>query len=116
MINLTYTKYDDYYIPDITTQETTKLIGRFGRIRRKYLQEENPILYNDLILTEKLFPHLLEVEEIAQRRFDVLMEQMKVRRNITEELKQENAMRWVGEMNNMRTCIDEIIMREIICE
>ena len=116
MTNLTYTKSGDYSIPNISIQETAKPIGRFGRMRRKYLQEQNPIFYNDLILTEKLFPHLLEVEEIAQRRFDVLMEQMKVRRNITEELKQENPMRWVGEMNNMRTCIDEIIMREIICE
>ena len=61
-------------------------------MRRKYLQEENPILYNDLILTEKLFPHLLEVEEIAQRRFEVLMEEMKIQRNVTEELKQENPM------------------------
>lgn len=116
MTNLTYTKSGDYYIPDIIIQEISKPIGRFGRMRRKYLQEENPILYNDLILTENLFPHLLEVEEIAQRRFDVLMEQMKVRRNITEELKQENPMLWVGEMNNIRACIDEIIMREIICE
>lgn len=116
MTNLTYTKYRDYFIPDISIQETSKPIGRFGRMRRKYLQEENPILYNDLILTEKLFPHLLEVDEIAQRRFDVLMEQMKVRRNITEELKQENPMLWVGEMNNIRACIDEIIMKEIICE
>ena len=116
MTNLTYTKSGDYFIPDISIQETSKPIGRFGRMRRKYLQEENPMLYNDLILTEKLFPHLLEVDEIAQRRFDVLMEQMKVRRNITEELKQENPMLWVGEMNNIRACIDEIIMREIICE
>ena len=116
MTNLTYTKSGDYFIPNITIKETSKPIGRFGRMRRKYLQEENPILYNDLILTEKLFPHLLEIEEIAQRRFDVLMEQMKVRRNITEELKQENPMRWVGEMNNIRACIDEIIMKEIICE
>ena len=116
MTNLTYTKSGDYFIPNITIQEITKPIGRFGRMRRKYLQEENPILYNDLILTEKLFSHLLEVEEIAQRRFSVLMEQMKVRRNITEELKQENPMRWIGEMNNIRACIDEIIVREIICE
>ena len=116
MANLTYTKSGDYYIPDISIQETTISLGRFGRMRRKYLQEENPILYNDLILTEKLFPHLLEIEEIAQRRFDVLMEQMKVRRNITEELKQEKPILWVGEMNNIRACIDEIIMREIICE
>ena len=116
MTNLTYTKSANYFIPDITIKGTSKPIGRFGRMRRKYLQEQKPIFYADLILTEKLFPHLLEVEEIAQRRFDVLMEQMKVRRNITEELKQENPMRWVGEMNNMCTCIDEIIMREIICE
>lgn len=116
MTNLTYTKSGDYFIPDITIKGTSKPIGRFGRMRRKYLQEENSILYNDLVLTEKLFPHLLEVEAIAQRRFDVLMEQMKVRRNITEELKQENPMLWVGEMNNIRACIDEIIIREIICE
>ena len=57
MTNLTYTKSGDYYIPNISIQETTKPIGRFGRMRRKYLQEENPILYNDLILTEKLFLH-----------------------------------------------------------
>ena len=116
MTNLTYTKCGDYLIPDISIQETTKPIGRFGRMRRKYLQEEKPILYNDLILTEKLFSHLLEVEEIAQKRFDVLMEQMKIQRNVTENLKQTNPMFWVGEMNNIRACIDEIIMREIICE
>lgn len=116
MTNLTYTKSGDYYLPNISIQETKKPIGRFGRMRRKYLQEENPILYNDLILTEKLFPHLLEIDEIAQRRFDVLMEQMKAQRNITEELKRENSMLWVGEMNNIRACIYEIIMREIICE
>lgn len=116
MINLTYTKSGDYFIPNITIKETSESIGRFGRMRRKYLQEENPILYNDLILTEKLFPHLLEVDEIAQRRFDVLMEQMKVQRNVSEILKQQNPMQWVGEMNNIRACIDEIIMKEIICE
>ena len=115
-MNLTYTKSGDYFIPNITIKETSKPIGRFGRMRRKYLQEENPLFYNDLILTEKLFLHLLEVDVIAQRRFDVLMEQMKVRKNITEELKQENPILWVGEMNNIRACIDEIIMREIICE
>lgn len=116
MTNLTYTKSGDYFIPNITIKETSKSIGRFGKMRRKYLQEENPILYNDLILTEKLFPHLLEVDEIAQRRFDILMEQMKLQRNVTEELKQENPMVWVGEMNNICSCINELIMREIICE
>lgn len=116
MTNLTYRKSGDYLIPDIQIKETSKPIGRYGRMRRKYLQEENPILYNDLILAEKLFPHLLEVDEIAQNRFNVLIEQMKIQRNVTEDTKQQNSMRWVGEMNNIRACVDEIIIKEIICE
>lgn len=93
MLNLTYTKSGDYFIPNISIQETSKPIGRFGRMRRKYLEEEKPMLYNDLVLSEKLFSHLLEVDEIAQNHFDVLLEQMKLQRNVTEELKQENSMR-----------------------
>lgn len=116
MLNLTYTKSGDYFIPNISIQETSKPIGRFGRMRRKYLEEEKPMLYNDLVLSEKLFSHLLEVDEIAQNHFDVLLDQMKLQRNVTEELKQENSMRWVGEMNNIRNCINEIIIKEIICE
>ena len=116
MTNLTYRKSGDYLIPDIQIKETSKLIGRYGRMRRKYLQEENPILYNVLILTEKIFPHLFEVDEIAQNRFNVLMEQMKIQRNVTEDMKQQNPMLWVREMNNIRACVDEIIIKEIICE
>lgn len=116
MTNLTYRKSGDYLIPNIQIKETSKPIGRYGRMRRKYLQEENSILYNDLILTEKLFPHLLEVDEIAQNRFNVLIEQMKIQRNVTENMKRQNPMLWVGEMNNIRACVDEIIIKEIICE
>lgn len=95
MTNLTYIKNGDYLIPNLSIQEMPKPIGRYGRMRRRYLEEEKPMLYNDLILTEKLFPHLLEVDEIAQRRFDILLEQMKIQRNINESLKRENPMRWV---------------------
>ena len=116
MTNLTYRKSGDYLIPNIQIKETFKPIGRYGRMRRKYLQEENPILYNVLILTEKIFPHLFEVDEIAQNRFNVLMEQMKIQRNVTEDMKQQNPMLWVREMNNIRACVDEIIIKEIICE
>ncbi len=116
MTNLMYIKSGDYVIPAAQITETSKSIGRYGRMRRAYLQEEKPILYNDLVLTEKLFPHLLEVDEIAQKCFDHLMEQMKAQRNVDENLKQQNPMLWVGEMNNIRACIDEMIMEEIICE
>lgn len=116
MTNLTYIKSGDYLIPNLSIQEMPKTIGRYGRMRRRYLEEENPMLYNDLILTEQLFPHLLEVDEIAQRRFDILLEQMKIQRNVNEALKRKNPMRWVGEMNNIHNCIDEMIIKEIICE
>lgn len=116
MTNLTYRKSGDYLIPNIQIKEISKPIGRYGRMRRKYLQEENPILYNDLIITENLFPHLLAVDEIARNRFNVLMEQMKIQRNVTEHMKRQNPMLWVGEMNNIRACVDEIIIKEIICE
>ncbi len=116
MTNLMYIKSGDYAIPAIQITETSKPIGRYGRMRKAYLQEENPILYNDLVLTEKLFPHLLVVDEIAQKRFDHLMKQMKVQQNIDETLKQRDPMLWAREMNNIRACIDEIIMEDIICE
>lgn len=116
MMNLTYTKSGDYYIPNIQVKEISKPIGRYGRMRRAYLQENNPILYDDLILTEKLFSHLLEVEETARNRFEILTKQMKARRNVTEEMKERNPMQWVGEINNIRACIEEIIIKEIVCE
>ena len=67
-------------IPNLSIQEMPKPIGRYGKMRCRYLEEKKPMLYNDLILTEKLFPHLLEADEIAQRRFDILLEQMKIQR------------------------------------
>ncbi|NLY14518.1 MAG: TnpV protein, partial [Gammaproteobacteria bacterium] len=74
--NLTYTKNGDYLIPDLTIQETSQPIGKYGRMRKKYLQEHRPILWNSLILQEKLFPHLLEIEQAAQSRLELMMPEL----------------------------------------
>ena len=96
---LTYRRTGDYLIPNITLTEFHGEIGHYGRMRREYLKEHRPILYSDLILTEQLFPHLSEINQAVQRRFDTMMPQMMAQREITEELKARDQMRWVQEMN-----------------
>ena len=92
-MTLTYTRQGDYLIPNIALIEFKGEIGHYGRMRREYLKEHRPILYNDLILTEKLFPHLQEIDQAAQHRIDILIPQLKARRGITEELKAADQLR-----------------------
>ena len=114
MTELTYIQAGDYQIPNITLRHTDITIGRYGRMRREYLKEHRPILYSDLILTEQLFPHLSEINQAAQHRFDTMLPRMMAQRGITEELKARDQMRWVQEMNAIRQTVDEIIRNELI--
>ena len=111
---LTYRRTGDYLIPNITLTEFHGEIGHYGRMRREYLKEHRPILYSDLILTEQLFPHLSEINQAAQHRFDTMLPRMMTQRGITEELKARDQMRWVQEMNAIRQTVDEIIRNELI--
>lgn len=114
MTGITYRQSEDYNIPNIILMDSGEPIGRYGRMRRDFLQENKSILYNDLILTEKLFPHLREIEKTAQKRFELLIARMKEQRGINEALKRADAMRWVREMNQIRACVEEIILSELI--
>ena len=116
MTELTYIQAGDYRIPNSTLRHTDITIGRYGQMRREYLKEHRPILYNDLILTEQLFPHLQEIDQAAQHRMAVLIPQLKTQRGITEELKVTAQMRWVQEMNAIRQTVEEIILSELIYE
>lgn len=71
---LTYTQYGDYYVPDIRLAHTgTQTLGKYGRIRRAFLEQNNTMLFNDMVLTETLFPHLWEVQQICEKRMESLM-------------------------------------------
>lgn len=71
---LTYTQYGDYYVPDIRLAHTgTQTLGKYGRIRRAFLEQNNTMLFNDMVLTETLFPHLWEVQQICEKRMELLM-------------------------------------------
>ena len=113
MMELTYTRNGDYEIPNIALSQTGS-IGHYGRLRQEYLKEHRPVIFNELVLSERLYPHLHEIEQQAHDRMVELTELLKKERMIDEKLKARDPMRWVGEMNNVHACAEEIVLREII--
>ncbi len=106
---------DGLYYPDLILPEDTNYpIGRYGRMRKEYLKEHRKAYYTNLILEGRLNQHLHQIEEECHQRLDVLMEQMKVKEGITEQLKVENQILWVGMMNNIKACAEEVIFAELI--
>lgn len=104
----------DYYIPDLKLPEENRPIGRYGRLHREYLKQEHPARYSSLILTGKLWTYLADLNEQAEERLDLIIEQMKAAEGVTEELKARNQLEWVGRMNNIRNRAEEIIKSELI--
>ena len=112
---LTYTMNGDYQIPDLKlTEQPEKPLGKYGRMRKAYLKEHRPLIYNQLLLTEKLYPHLIEIDETAQSRLEQMMPQLAKDAGATEQLKASDPMRWVGLMNTCKAQAEEILMAELI--
>ena len=115
MNELTYTRSGDYWIPDLSlSQQETQPLGKYGRMRKKYLQEHRPVLWNSLILSEKLYPHLREIDETANRRLDQMMPELMQSAGVTEALKASDPMTWVGLMNSLKAQAEEVILTELI--
>ena len=115
MSKLRYVWCGDYLIPDLTLN--TKFyppLGKYGRMREKYLKEHRHLLYSTMLLGGKLDDHLHEIDAAAQKRMDQLMRQMAETAGITEELKACDPMRWVGEMNAIKAQAEEMIFEELI--
>ena len=114
---LWYELIGDYYIPVLTlSSEEQRPIGKWGRMHRDYLKEHRPILFNDLILSGRLWTYLADLNEQAKERLSLIIEQMKASEGVTEELKATDQMAWVGAMNSIRNRAEEIILRELIYE
>ena len=113
MSELTYTRCGDYYIPDLKLSEQPEApIGKYGRMRQRYLKEHRPGLYSSLILNEKLY--LLEIDRAARERMDAMLPCMMEATGVTEELKARDPMRWVGLMNTLKAQVEEVILTELI--
>ena len=112
---MNYIQNGDYLIPDLKlSEQPEKPLGKYGRMRKAYLKEHRPILYNQLLMIEKLYPHLLEIDETAQSRLEQLMPQLVKDAGATEQLKASDPMRWVGLMNTCKAQAEEILMAELI--
>ena len=115
MSKLTYIRCGDYDIPNLKlTEQPETSIGKYGRMRKSYLKEHRPILYNQMLLSEKLYPHLIEIDETAQSRLEQMMPQLAKEAGATEELKASDPMKWVGLMNTCKAQAEEILMAELI--
>ena len=113
MMELNYTKNGDYLIPDIQLSvQEQKPLGKYGRMRRAFLQENNTLLYNHLILTEKLYPHLWEIQETATARMEQMMADL-LKANPAPD-KKSNQMAWVQHMNMLKAQAEEVILTELI--
>lgn len=112
----TYIRHGDYLISALTLpeEEEQRVIGIWGQRHLQYLKEYRRTLYLDVLTSGRLNGYLADIEEQAQERFERLVEQMKQAQGITEQLKGENALEWVGRMNNIQACAREIVDKEII--
>jgi len=114
-LKLEYLRNGDYLIPNLAlSEQPTQPIGKYGRMRKTYLQEYRPALFNSLLLSEKLYPHLLEIDQTANERLERLMPPLMKAAGITEQLKATDQLKWVGLMNAVKAQVEEIIVTELI--
>lgn len=109
----TYYQEGDYVLPDLSVPELPA-IGIWGQRRRRYLKEHRQALYTALLLSGKLNSHLSEVDKQAEVMFFQLVKQLAEQEGITEQLKAENQMEWIGRMNSVRNRVEEIIYSKLI--
>ena len=115
MSELMYRRNGDYLLPDLgLTEEEKKPLGKYGMMRRQYLEQNRPGLYTRLILSGRLMEHLQEIDTTAHERLESLMSLLAKQAGVTEELKARDQMAWVGQMNSLKHQAEEMILSELI--
>ena len=108
-----YELIGDYYYPCLTVEKSPPL-SKYGRLRQRYLREHKRVLYFNLLTSGKLYEHLAEIDTSARDMAEYLIKEMAKKQGVTEELKATDMMRWIGLMNNIRACADEIVLNDIV--
>ncbi len=109
----TYSDINGYLLPNLAIPESPPL-GKWGRMRRRYLKEHRPALYSSMLLTGRLDQHLAEIDEACEERMELLIRQMAKQEGVTEALKAADQMEWVRRMNSIRSRAEEIILQELV--
>lgn len=111
-----YNLVNGYYIPNIVLPKPRRTgnVGKYGRMRARYLRENKKAEYSIMLINNELISHLLDIEGICRERIDMLVKQMSEKENVNEELKANNQIKWVQMMNNIKNRVEEIVINEII--
>lgn len=111
-----YKLVGDYYIPELEVTDEERSIGKYGRMHRDYLEEHDPMIFNDLLLTGQLWTYLADLNEQAQNRLQRIIGQMQEAENVTDKLKEKNQMAWVRAMNGIRNRAEVIVVHELVLQ
>lgn len=111
---LSYTLHGEYYLPDLALNEEEPTYGKYGMLRKQFLKEHKPARYQYLQMMGKLTGHLNQVDQDVREQVESLMKQMAEKQGVTEQLKMSDQMKWVGLMNNIKVCTEEIVLKEIV--
>ena len=115
MSELTYTMNGDYLLPNLTLpQQSETTLNKYGRMRKTYLKEHRPVLWNRMLLNGTLDSHLQEISEAASRRLNQMMQEMAAAQEVTEELKARDPMSWTQQMNSLKAQAEEVILTELV--
>ena len=111
-----YIKVGDYYIPNLTLPKPRRTgnIGKYGRLKLNYMKKYNIPEYTEMLLNNELKSYLLDIEDECKNKIEILIKQMVKKEKITEELKANNQLEWVGKMNSIKQSAEEIVLNELI--
>ena len=112
--DIEYVLVGDYYFPNITSPQKNHNIGKYGLLHKEYIKQHRPGLYSELILSGKLNDYLYEVDTTARNKVNDYISKGALKQGVTENLKAEDPMKWVGLMNNIKAQAEEIIYSEIV--
>ena len=111
---LSYTLHGDYCLPDLAVNEEEPTYGKYGMLRKQFLKMHRPARYQYLLMTGELIAYLNRVDQEAREQVESLMKQMVEKQGVTEQLKMQNQMKWVGLMNSIKVCAEEIVLQELV--
>lgn len=110
-----YTLVGDYYLPNLKLEQEEKIIlNKYGLLRLDYLKKHKKVELSIMFMNMTLNKHLKEVQETAQARVNELVEQLKAKSNLTEDMKNTDMLYWVGTMNTIKSQAEEIVLKELI--
>ena len=110
-----YTLVGDYYLPNLKLEQEEKItLNKYGLLRLDYLKKHKKVELSIMFMNMTLNKHLKEVQETAQARVNELVEQLKTKSNLTEDMKNTDMLYWVGTMNTIKSQAEEIVLKELI--